>query len=410
MVDTVATAPQPTANIPSTSGIVSTLPGYYTGPAQDFSGFIQDYLAKMNGPGGFTSGYTGDMVASMDPYQTQAYNNGSTATGFQNPYMTSGANSMQTGQSWLDSAHNYSSTTPANTFDQAGNMINGAYGQVGAADPYYQSGSGALNQASNFISNSATYNPNQMMQHLSPYLSGVNDEIERRANNNLMEKVMPEVNSTFAGNGQFGSTRNGTFLNNAIRNNQEVVSGAQASAMNTAYGQAADDYRSWGQLGQQAGNAMTNVGQGYSTLGNDVLNKAVSGANMGTSLGNLGGQQANYATGLGGLGSMLSGLGADYGNFGITGANQNWNDISNLYGLGGKKQSYNQSVLDNGYQDWTKRWTAPVDLAGTLAKMIPSYTNQLQPNQFKFDGSVPQQNNSVNDIQSLLSYLSSNGG
>lgn len=409
ILSNTSAAPQPTASVPYNQGQVNALPGYYTDTAQDFSGFVQDYLAKMNGPGGFTSGYTGNMVAGLDPYQTQAYNAGQTASGSQTPYVNSGANTMQTGQNWMTGANQYATTTPRNTFDSAGNIIGNEYGQIGNVDPYFQQGSGALGQASNYINNNAAYDPNAMQQHLSPYVGGVADEIARRSNENLFEQVLPNVNSTFTGAGQFGSTRNADFTQRAIRENQRTIAGAQSTALNQAYGQAADDYKGWAGLGQQAGGALTNVGQAYGGLGSQYLDRFVSGANMGTSLGNLGGQQSNYGTSLGGLGAAMSGLGNDYGNYGITNANQNWTDVNNMYGLGGQMQGYNQSVLDNAYQDWTKRWTQPAELAGSLAKMIPSYTDRLQPDQFGYNASVPESQNGMNDFLAFLSTLNSGG-
>jgi hypothetical protein len=100
------------------------------------------------------------------------------------------------------------------------------------------------------------------------------------ANQNLFENVMPNVNSTFAGAGQFGSTRNGNFLGNAIRDNQQVISNTQGTMLNEAYGQAADDYHRWGQQGLESGTRLGALGQQVGMYG-------IQGLNTGMNLGGL---------------------------------------------------------------------------------------------------------------------------
>ena len=89
------------------------------------------------------------------------------------------------------------------------------------------------------------FDPNQVQQFMSPYTSGVVNEISRLGQQNLQNNVMPSVNSTFAGAGQFGSMRNGTFLNNAIQNNDYNVLGQQAQALNTSENNAMSNYTAW---------------------------------------------------------------------------------------------------------------------------------------------------------------------
>lgn len=383
----------------------NALPAYYTGPAQDFSGFIQDYLAKMNAPGGYSSGYDQARVAGQDPYQSQAYSSAGGLMGATNPYTSSGAATMQNGQGMLGSAYNYTNTTPTNTFDNAGNMLNSQYGSLNGMDPYVNAGAGALGQASSFIGGSATYDPNVMQQHLNPYMSGVNDEIARLGNQNLMENVLPGVNSTFTGAGQFGSTRNADFTNRAIRDNQQVISGAQAGAMNQAYGQAADSYQKWASLGQNAGQALGQIGQTYGGLGSLMLDKSTTGANIGTSLGNLGGQQASLGNILGNMGAGMAGLGDQYGTYGMAAQNQNWTDLSNLYGMGNNMQGYNQTVLDTAYNDWQSRWKDPAALAGGLTQMIPNYAGRVTPDSIGYTTPVADQNSAYGDLAFLLSQM-----
>jgi hypothetical protein len=94
----------------------------------------------------------------------------------------------------------------------------------------------------------------------------------------LTENILPGVNSTFTGAGQFGSTRNAEFGNRAIRDTQQAIADANAKGMVGAYGQASGDYmkmlQQQGTLGQNA------LNQGMSMTGLEQQNnqKQVEGA------------------------------------------------------------------------------------------------------------------------------------
>ena len=60
---------------------------------------------------------------------------------------------------------------------------------------------------------------------------------------------MPGVNSTFTGNGQFGSTRNADFLNRAIRDNQQTLNNTNANVLYNAQNTANTQYKDWTQMG-----------------------------------------------------------------------------------------------------------------------------------------------------------------
>lgn len=142
----------------------------------------------------------------------------------------------------------------------------------GQWQPYYQQGLGALSQAQQLAQGSATYDPAKLQQHLSPYTSGVVDEIARLGTRNLQENILPGINSTFTGAGQFGSTRNADFTNRAIRDVSRDIAGQQANALNTAYTNSNQNYLDWSKqglggassLGQTAGglSALASAGQG----------------------------------------------------------------------------------------------------------------------------------------------------
>lgn len=106
-------------------------------------------------------------------------------------------------------------------------------------------GQGALGQY-------ATWNPNQQQQFMNPYTQNVVNEQARLSNQNLFENVIPQVNSTFTGAGQFGSTRNADFMNRAIRDQQYTLAGQQGQTLFNAQNAANQQYKDWTQMGTQA--------------------------------------------------------------------------------------------------------------------------------------------------------------
>lgn len=91
------------------------------------------------------------------------------------------------------------------------------------------------------------FDPEQINKYMSPYTKNVVDEMRRVSNLNLMQSTLPQVNTTFAGAGQFGSTRNADFTNQAIQNENYNLLGQQAKALESGYNSALDEYRTWHQ-------------------------------------------------------------------------------------------------------------------------------------------------------------------
>lgn len=267
---------------PYQSATSYTSPSYITQPSADVSGFIQDYYASMTNPqSGVLGGYQGQLTAGIDPLQQQALN-------------------------------------------QVPNA-------VGAWGTQFNQGIGNLGSAYSRMARTGTYNPAAMQQHLNPYLGGVLDEISRRGNENLTENVLPGINSTFTGNGQFGSTRNADFTQRAMRNNQREISGAQGNAMNQAYNQAATDYSNWNSADQAAANGMGTLGQ----------------------------QQIQSA---------------------LSGGTQNWNDISNAFNMGGQNRTIAQQGLTDQYNNWQNTWKQPVDLMSSLGGILSQLKSGVNQN------------------------------
>ena len=283
------------------------LPNYISYPAQDLSGFLQDYYSSMVAPGGLAQGYQGNYIAPFDPLQTEALS-----------------------------------------------LVPGA---VGASRDMYTQGGNYLNQAGQQLGAAGQYDPSKMQQHMNPYLSGVLGEISRLGDQNLTENVMPGVNSTFTEAGQFGSTRNGEFLNRAIRDNQQTISGAQSTAMNQAYGQAGTDYLNWDKEGQVAAGSLGNIG---------------------------------------------TALGA----FGTAGSTQNWNDINSAMKLGTQARDIEQNGLDKQLAMWQSNWKTPLDaatgLSGILNNMKANTATTFGSNTVAQDPNAPWYNYGGSVLGSLF--------
>ena len=126
-------------------------------------------------------------------------------------------------------------------------------------------GQGALGQY-------AQYDPSKMSEFMNPYTSNVIDANNQASNQNLTENILPAVNSTFTGNGQFGSTRNADFESRAIRDNQQTLNNTNATTLYNAQNQANTNYKDWTNMGTTAGqndynNWMTQANYPVSALG-----------------------------------------------------------------------------------------------------------------------------------------------
>lgn len=105
-------------------------------------------------------------------------------------------------------------------------------------------GQGALGQF-------GTFNAANQQQFMNPYTQNVVNEQARLSNQNLTENVLPGVNSTFTGAGQFGSSRNADFANRAIRDQQYTLAGQQGQTLFNAQNAANQQYADWTKTGTQ---------------------------------------------------------------------------------------------------------------------------------------------------------------
>jgi len=103
----------------------------------------------------------------------------------------------------------------------------------------------ALSQA--MTNTAAASNPNLdqgvFNSYLSPYIGGVLGNIATLGARNLSENLIPQINTTFTGSGQWGSSRNANFMNNAVRDTNQTILQQQNSALQSAFDSAMGNYQ-----------------------------------------------------------------------------------------------------------------------------------------------------------------------
>lgn len=96
--------------------------------------------------------------------------------------------------------------------------------------------------------------PQAVGSYMNPYTDSVVDRIATLGQRNLTENLLPQVNSTFTGQGQFGSTRNADFTSRALRDANESILGQQSQALQSGFQNAQQmtlsDLTRQGALGQ----------------------------------------------------------------------------------------------------------------------------------------------------------------
>ncbi len=139
---------------------------------------------------------------------------------------------------------------------------------VGGWTPMMQMGVGALTGSAAALNASDKYDKNTLTnEYLSPYTSGVVDEIGRRGMRQFNEQLMPQINNQFTGSGQFGSSRHAAQAGQAARDTATGIAGQQAVALESAYNDANKVYSDWANRGIQAAQTGANIGQQFANLG-----------------------------------------------------------------------------------------------------------------------------------------------
>lgn len=221
----------------------------------------------------------------------------------------------------------------------------GIRSNVGSATPAINSGINMVSQAGAPGLNQSVFNT-----YTSPHLTGVVNRIAELGGRNLSENLLPAVNDTFIGAGQFGSGRHADFTGRAVRDANESILGQQAQALQAGFETSLDAY---------------NAAQNRSLLAGDKL-------------GALG--QMKQAAGLTDATALLSG--------------------------GALQRELAQRGMDVGYEEFQRQAEYPKTQLGFLSALlrgtqVPTSTNQI---------TTQQQTGGVNPLANLLGLAAGAAG
>lgn len=217
------------------------------------------------------------------------------------------------------------------------------------------------NRAASGFGAGSVFDPSQLQKFMSPYVNDAANSLITQSNRNLTENILPGVNSTFTGAGQFGSSRNADFTNRAIRDQQQ--------GLNTALGQL-------------------NYGATKDAMGNysDWANKLISGA---SGLNAVAGTLGNIGSGYGGLSGAYNALGNGALSFmnTIGGLNSTGSGVDNTQNqtaltAANAGQVTQQQALDKDYQDWLTQQQFPLTGLSALSSGVGGLSSGVKPNSY----------------------------
>ncbi len=230
----------------------------------------------------------------------------------------------------------------------------------GQWQPYFQQGSNMIQGGYSAMQNAPTWDSAEMVKHLSPYLSGVNDEIARRGGINFKAQL-EQLNPAFIGGGAFGSSRWMQANADLAGANQRDILGTQATAMNQAYDQAAKDYLGWGQLENQNDLNMVNAGRAMFDAGTAAQGNA-------------------------------------------------WGDIKNPYAMQEALRVNTQEGLDKAKADWLERLKFPTQQLGGLSQIVQQASSPYSRNTMQTDTTNPTSRPDwTSDLATILSAVFGKG-
>jgi len=134
-----------------------------------------------------------------------------------------------------------------------------------------------LSAASSYLTAAGTSPATAAASYMSPYTTGVVNQIGNLGQRNIMQNLAPQATSGAVGAGQFGSKRGAEVLGQTIQNANRDILGQQTSAMDKAYQTALDTAIKQNQLEAQMG----------STAGNLASQGQVNLTNLGQTAGQL---------------------------------------------------------------------------------------------------------------------------
>lgn len=363
------------------SASVSTLPDWYNQYAQSVAGAGLGVLQNALDYKGVVdaNGNPVQQVAGLSNQQQQATSLVGANIGSVNPRLATAASTTAGGVGTITGA-GAAYGAAGQTANGALSQINGASGAIGNASSALGEASKNLDPAASAIHQGTTAATAGSFDAFSnPYTKNVTSTIQSLADQNLRENVLPSVNSTFTGAGQFGSSRDAEFNARAIRDNQQVISNAQGAALSAGQSSAQQNYLTQQQQMISGGSALGGLAQ--------------TGANVAGGYSNLAGQQVSQGQAAAGIGSLQANIGNDQVGQGqaqvqagqaqagqaIQGQQANTNDVNSLLTTGGLTQNTQQAGLTAAYNDYKDQLNHPLTTLGALSSMLPNIASKVVP-------------------------------
>lgn len=189
-----------------------------------------------------------------------------------------------------------------------------------------------LNVAAPYLSQASQTFPGAASAYMDPYIENVLKRQETLSTRNLTENLLPALQDTFVGAGQFGSDRMGDLAGRVIRDTAEGLQGQQLGALSQAYQQA-------GQMFGQDAQRMLQAGMGAGTLAGQTGElQLAAGQNMGALAEAL--QRMRFA------------------------------DTAALEAVGAQQRGLTQGSLDLAYQDFLQQRDYPQDQVNWMSQII----------------------------------------
>jgi hypothetical protein len=195
-------------------------------------------------------------------------------------------------------------------FADANALQTGAFGDVTSAASGYEptltsagttlgsavSAGSPLSSATPYLTTAGTNPANAAAQYMSPYTTGVVNQIGNLGQRNIMQNLAPQATAGAVGAGQFGSKRGSEVLAQTIQNANRDILGQQTSSMEKGYQSALDaalkQNQLQAQMGQTAGSLasqgqqnLTQAGQAQGQLASTNQALALADINARATLG-----------------------------------------------------------------------------------------------------------------------------
>tara|TARA_R100000322_G_scaffold148642_1_gene105319 strand:+ start:77 stop:1186 length:1110 start_codon:yes stop_codon:yes gene_type:complete len=271
---------------------------------------VRDFINSQMGPGGTRPPV--QQVAALSPMQQRAAQLGMQGVGSYEPYMREGLRSSLSGQEVL-----------------ATSGLGGLQEAYGAT----REGQRGLSEAARLLQGTgAEFAPGNVQGYFNPYediaVQQALGDIRREGN-----IAQNQLAAQAVGAGAFGGSRSAIAEAELQRNILEQQARTAAQMRQQGYGAAASQAQS-----------------AFEAAKDRQLKRAAAQAGLGQ-------QMAATGQGLGGLAGVASGLGEQFGQFGLQqaglgqlGQQLGIKDIQTLSALGGQEQVYNQAVADAVYK------------------------------------------------------------